>query len=188
MKNSRDLVVGSCVVGVFATLAKAEHALLSLRRAGFQQNQISLVSWHPKNSLVPIDKLKVGDDPATDSAICAGLGGVLGMLGGTVVAEVTGLGTFFLIGPIAALFAGALVGSLVGALAGLNVRHNHIRYYEDCLKQGNVLVIAHGNPDELNVADRVLAENDIVVVHRHTDPPGSRTPPPDQRGKSADER
>lgn len=69
MRDAREIVVGACVVGVFATLERAEQAVHRLRHAGFLQNQISLVAWHPKDSLAPIEKLKVGNDPAIESAI-----------------------------------------------------------------------------------------------------------------------
>jgi hypothetical protein len=179
MKDPRAVVADACVVGVFGTLNGAEQVVHTLHHAGFPQNQVSLVLWHPKENFESLEKLKVGNEPANDSATSAGLGGVLGFLGGIVVSEVTGLGTMFLIGPIGALFAGAAVGSLVGAIAGLGVRHTHIKHYEECVKEGKVLVIAHGNADELDDADRIFRESQSGEVHRHAQsvPTNSKTSP-----------
>ena len=169
----------ACVVGVFDTLEEAEESVHALRHAGFPQSQISLVVRHPNDSPGLLEKLKVGDEPVTESAIGAGLGGVLGFLCGIVLAEITGVGTVFLLGPLAALLAGVAVGTLVGAMEGLGIRHQQIGYYERCVKQGKVLVIAHGDAWELDKAYRIFQQAKPAELHRHAEivPPPPKRPP-----------
>ncbi|HEX4144116.1 MAG TPA: DUF1269 domain-containing protein [Pirellulales bacterium] len=154
---------------MFDIQKEAEAAVHALRHAGFPQSQISLVVRHPGDSPELLEKLRVGDEPVEDSAIGAGLGGVLGFLCGIVLAEITGVGTVFLLGPLAALFVGAAVGTLLGAMAGLGVRHEHIGYYEQCVKEGKVLVIAHGDDWDLDNAYRIFHETTSAELHRHAD-------------------
>jgi hypothetical protein len=61
----------------------------------------------------------------------------------------------------------AATAAFLGSLAGWGVHHEHIRHYEQLIKDGNVLVIAHGNPLELSQADRILRETNAAEVHVH---------------------
>ena len=69
-------------------------------------------------------------------------------------------------GALAGMFT-AVTGAFLGSLAGWGVHHEHIRHYEQLVKDGKVLVIAHGDPLELAEADRILKGTDAAEVHVH---------------------
>jgi hypothetical protein len=71
------------------------------------------------------------------------------------------------------------VGTFVGAREGLGIRHEHIGYYERCLKEGKVLVIAHGDAWELDKAYRIFQLTKPLELHRHAEivPPSPKRPP-----------
>jgi len=169
-----ERMLSACVVAVYGSIEKAEEAMRMLHLADFPRSQVSLVISRLKSDPELLAELKMGDDSLRDGAVCAGLGGVLGYFGGIAVSLVAGVGTVFLAGPIGGLFAGAAVGSFLGAMAGIGVRDEHIGHYEKCVKDGKVLLIAHGNPPELNKAHRVLEESDAAEVHLHR---GDAKPP-----------
>lgn len=79
----------------------------------------------------------------------------------------TGLGIVFLIGPIGGGFVGAVTGGFVGALSGWGVHKSHLAHYERCLNDGQVIVIAEGDPLEVAHADRILQETDNKGLHIH---------------------
>jgi hypothetical protein len=156
-----------CVVGVYESLPKAEVAVHVLRRADFPAAQISLVTATSDLNPELLQEIKMGDDSVRDAAIGAGLGGVLGVVAGLGAMMVSGLGLVFLVGPIGGGLFGSVVGGYLGSFAGWGVHAEHIRHYERCVRDGNVLVIAHGTPLELDRAERILRETDVNEVHLH---------------------
>ena len=158
-----------CIVGAYDSLKQAEQAVRILHRAGFPTPQISLVASSAQETPGLKEEFKMGDDSVRDAAIGAGLGGVLGMLTGFGAMAVAGAGiVVFLAGPVGIAALGTVVGAFLGGIAGWGVREEHIRHYEQCVKDGKVLVIANGNPLELVHAERILKETDVAEVHVHS--------------------
>lgn len=158
-----------CIVGEYDSLGKAEQAVRILYRGDFPAAQISLVASGLEGTPALVEDCKLGDDSLRDLAIGAGLGGVMGLIAGIGFAAMPGLGFVFLIGPIAADIGltGAMVGAFLGSLVGWGVHEDRIRHYEQCIKDGRVLVIVNGNPLEIVRAERILKETDVVDVHLH---------------------
>lgn len=156
-----------CVVGVFENVESADEALRTLGRSELPTEQLSLVSLAQMERPEILEELKIGDDSLHDAAVGAGLGGAIGLLGGTAIAFATGpLSALFIVGPLAGMFSAA-TGAFLGSLAGWGVHQDHIRHYEHLVEQGKVLVIVHGDPVALARADRMLNETDAVEVHVH---------------------
>jgi hypothetical protein len=156
-----------CVVAVYGSLKKAEQAVHILRRADFPTNQISLVAAESEPTPELVEQLKMGDDSIRDAAIGAGLGGAMGAVAGIGAMLVSGLGVVFLVGPIGGAVFGATVGAFLGSFAGWGVHKEGIRHYEECISNGKVLVIAHGNPLEMDNAERILRETNAAEVNLH---------------------
>jgi hypothetical protein len=142
------------VVGVFDTKEQAQHAIEEVRRAGFKDNQISLVMHHGAKGDIEITDLDAakaayvtGDSKARKGA---GLGAVAGGLGlgalALTVGLIPGVGPVLSLGVLAPAFfgvgaaVGAVGGGIVGALIGLDFPEEEARYYEKELKAGHVLV------------------------------------------------
>ena len=116
IRKESGRVHDECVVGVYNSLAKAEQAVHDLRRIDCPASQISVV-MSQGGDVASIEHLRLADDSeARAAALDAGLGGLLGYLGGVVVALVFGVGTVFLVGPIGGLYAGATMGLLLCSL------------------------------------------------------------------------
>jgi hypothetical protein len=62
---------------------------------------------------------------------------------------------------------GGATGAFLGGLGGWGVHHHQISHYENQIRQGKVLVIAHGDPLQLVAADRMLKETEAAEVHVH---------------------
>lgn len=159
----------SAVVGVFDTRAQAHQAVEELRRAGFSDNQITMVMHHRNDGTVEITDLDAakaahvtGENKASEGAA---VGAIAGGLGGGAVA--LALGMIPGVGPVlswgtamaATMFgigaaAGGTTGGIVGALIGMDIPEDEARYYEKELKAGRVLVGVHS--DRLDQAEAIL--------------------------------
>jgi len=92
------------------------------------------------------------------------MGGFFGLLMGAAFLWVPGIGPLMVAGPFAAALlggvegaiAGAAGGGLLGALIGWGVSKQHILKYEEHLKSGDYLVIAHGSQEEVEKARTIL--------------------------------
>jgi hypothetical protein len=133
------------VVGSFQENWQAEAALDELRRAGFRDEQISLVAPMPDRSGEPAED---GNDTkweagAATGAVAGGtaagligLAGVTGLIPGVGHAIAGGV----LLGVLASAATGAAAGSLLGALIGLGIPEEDARALEREVQGGRVLV------------------------------------------------
>jgi uncharacterized membrane protein len=156
-----------CVVGVYDTLEKAEQAVWILKRGDFPISQVSLIAHGSLDNLEAAERLAMEDDSVYDAALGAGLGGVLGVLVGIGAIVVSEIGAVFLAGPIAGGLTAGIVGAFLGGMAGWGVHEQHIRRYEQAIKEGKVLVMAGGSPLQLRDAEKILKETDALEVHLH---------------------
>jgi hypothetical protein len=172
-----------CVVAVYKDTLKAKAAIDKLIASGFPQKNVSLVTATLKNEPVEVKRaLELGDNSEKDAAIGAGIGGVIGLLGGGTVVTLAGTGVF-IAGPLG-LAAGAVVGGLIGAIRGWSVHTDHIPKYEQKLKAGHVLVLAHGSdPVALAAAEKTLYATQPVEVKLHAAVDDADDPRVDDLGK-----
>jgi outer membrane lipoprotein SlyB len=154
-----------CVVAVYKDVAQAKAAIDTLIASGFPQTNISLVTASLKNEPAAVKRaLELGDNAEKDAAIGAGIGGVIGLLGGATVVSMAGAGVV-IAGPLGAL-TGVVVGGLIGAIRGWSVHSDHIPKYEEKIKSGQVLVIAHGNdPAKVAAAEKTLHTTRPAEIH-----------------------
>ena len=173
----------STVVGVFADRAQAHQALEELRRAGFHDNQITLVTHRNEGvEVTDVDaqkaaqvsgESKVGEGAAAGVAAGAVVGALLGLIPG--VGPVLSIGT--LAGVIFGVVAGGAGGGLVGALIGQDFPEEEARFYERELKAGRALVGVKAN-DRFAEAASILTRcgaYDASSPHAHAHAPLATT-------------
>ncbi|HEY2759766.1 MAG TPA: hypothetical protein VGI75_03465 [Pirellulales bacterium] len=157
-----------CVVAVYDDVAGAKAAIGELIADGFAKEHISLVTGSLKGEPAAVRRaLELGDETEKDAAIGAGIGGLVGLLGGATVVSMAGAGVV-IAGPWGAL-TGAVVGGGVGAIRGWSVHKDHIPGYEEQIKAGKVLVLFHtSDPRQLAAADKVLRATSPHHVRMHS--------------------
>lgn len=150
------------VAGVFRFHEKARDAAVALRRGGFSQNQVNLLS--PVSSEEEIHSVPTTDteQPGLGGAFGGVLGGALGVAGGlelgmAATALIPGVGPVLALGLAGAALLGA-GGAVAGATLGQaaedksteGVPSDEVFFYEDALRQGRsvVLVLAGDDPEE----------------------------------------
>jgi hypothetical protein len=155
-----------CVVAVYDTISQAKDAAHSLKKSGLPSDMVSLATKTLKPEEAVREAIEFGDETEKDTAIGAGAGVLVGLLSAAAVSSITGVGAFLLAGPIV---AAGIVGGLLGATAGWGVHKDHIARYEEKLKEGKVLVIAHGDPLRVAEAERVLQDTSPSELHLHAE-------------------
>jgi hypothetical protein len=146
------------VVATYVTVHDANNAIEALHRAGFSNDEISLlVTDVAKKKHFAIEQ---GTKAAEGASIGSAIGGAIGALaaGLTVAAGLIlpGLGAL-VAGPLIAALAGAGVGGVRGGLVGAGFSETEAKLIEDELKDGNIVIgVLHDDADRVRLARTVL--------------------------------
>jgi uncharacterized membrane protein len=162
-----EVVPNECVVGVYKTLGQAEAALAALDREGLPPTNVSLIVFSPQEDVRAARAVQHGDKTTKSVVAGASAGGLLGLLVGATLLTIPGIGPILVAGAMAAGLTGVVVGGVLGCMAGWGVHEDHIRQYEEKVKEGNVLVIAHGDPRLVADAERVMQGTEAVEIELH---------------------
>lgn len=166
-----------CAVAVFDTFESAQEAIHLLDQHEYPADQVSLVANSVKQEVPSTIAMQYGDESRRDAAIGAGMGGLLGLLLGTPLLAIPGIGLMLIAGPLAAGLTGAIVGGFLGSLAGWGVHQDHVAEYEEAVRKGKFLVVAHGDPLQVDSAKYWLEKTDSRSVTLHAQTSGDQVSP-----------
>ena len=156
-----------CVIGVYASSAGAEEAAHVLHGHGWSEEQMSLITRGHENDLSAVGALRHSDSTEKSAVIGGAAGAAVGFLAGSSLFIIPGLGPIVFAGAMASGFTGGLVGGLLGAMSGWGIKGDHVRKYEDALKEGKAILILTGEPEQLaeGRAELLASSAEKVVVH-----------------------
>ncbi len=111
--------------------------------------------------------LQFGDDDymERDTVVGAGVGGLVGLFAAA--------GLFALVNGQADVpfklmaMAPVIVGTCLGAIVGWGVHSNQLSWYEQKVKAGKTLLLAHGGPSDVARSAQVLQDTRPVELHVH---------------------
>ena len=159
------------VVAVYHTHTDAEAAIKELQQSGFNMKNLSIVGkeYHTEEHVVGY--YNAGDRMKYWGGNGAFWGGFWGLLFGSAFFYVPGIGPLLMAGPIVASIVATLesavaIGGLSALGAGLyslGIPKDTVLKYETAIKSNKFLVIAHGTPDELAKAKRVMHSGELVA-------------------------
>ncbi|TAK60588.1 hypothetical protein [Methylobacter sp.] len=142
---------------------QAEHIVDQLKKAGFSNNDISVLFPDKSTSkdFAHEKHTKAPEGATIGGTTGLGVGAVLGWLAGIGSLAIPGVGPFIAAGPIMGALSGAAVGaaagSLTGALVGLGIPEYEAKRYEGKIRGGNVLISVHTeSSEELSKAEDIL--------------------------------
>ena len=149
------------VIATFADRNSAERAISDLRNKGYERD-ISLLAKDEKAGKGDANKYNTnftGGDPVMDGASTGGaVGGLLGLAVGAGALAIPGIGPLVAAGPIAGLLSGAATGVIAGGLADYGIPAERGRFYEDRIKQGDILVAVRCDEKKAEEASKVLSQ------------------------------
>jgi hypothetical protein len=165
----------SSVVGIYTSVDDAEAAVRRLGGEGFPIQQVSILAQN-FGSEKQIHGYVTACDVAKSSAQTgAWVGGLFGLLAGAAFLWVPGVGPLVVAGSLTAALLGSIEGAVAGAattgvlgwLFSLGISKEHILKYEESVKAGKYLVIAHGSAADVTRARQVLAGTKPAELNVH---------------------
>ena len=161
-------------VAVFATHDQAELAIRSLSKSGFELKNLSIIGQNYQSEEHPVGFVNTGDRIWSWGSLGAFWGAIWGMLFGSALMFLPGIGHVMVAGYIVGALQGAFVGGgfgvIGGALASLGVPNESVVQYESELKAGSFLVLAHGSEQETLRAKELLAKMPATRVDSFSTP------------------
>jgi len=142
------------VFGIYPSATHAERAVDTLLRAGFSNEDISVLMPDDESTREFAHKKDTKAPEGTTTGVTTGgvIGGTLGVLAGIGAIAIPGVGPFIAAGPImgglAGLGVGGAVGGLIGALVGMGIPEYEAKRYEGRVKNGGVLLSVHCDTSE----------------------------------------
>jgi hypothetical protein len=168
MKDTKE-----SVVGIVHTRFEAENLVSSLKQSGFIDNDISVLFPDKEGTkdFAHDNSTKAPEGAVTGASTGGVVGGTLGLLAGIGALAVPGVGPLIAAGPIMAALSGVAVGAtlggITGALVGLGIPEYEAKMYEGKIRDGNILIAAHGfSGDELKRAEDLFKKNAASDIHR----------------------
>jgi len=164
------------VVAIYSTVEAAEAAVKELIEKGFPAKQLSILAQDLTSEEKVHGFVTAGDVAKSGAVTGAWVGGIFGLLVGAGFFWVPAVGPILVIGSLASILLGGIEGALaggvgggvLGALAGWGVSRAHILKYEEKLKGGKYLVIAHGSDEDVNRAKGLLEETKPEELDVHS--------------------
>jgi len=165
----------NAVVGVYNTHTEAEAAVKELQHSGFDMQKLSIVGkdYHTEEHVVGF--YNAGDRMKFWGKQGAFWGGFWGLLFGSALFLIPGIGPVVVFGPLVSWIVGALEGAvMVGGMSALGaglysigIPKDSVMEYETALKAAKFLVIAHGTATEMATAKSVLETTGAAQVAAH---------------------
>ena len=166
----------NAVVGIFNSHTEAETSIKELQKAGFDMKKLSIVGkdYHTEEHVVGY--YNAGDRMKVWGKLGAFWGGLWGLLFGSALFVIPGIGPLIVFGPLVGWIVGALEGAVVvggisalaAALFSIGMPHDSIVKYETALKSDKFLVIAHGTADEVAKAKSILETAGAAQIDVHS--------------------
>ncbi len=165
------------VVAVFTSHENAEAAIRELQKDGFDMKKLSIVGqdYHTEEHVVGY--YTTGDRMLSWGKLGAFWGGFWGLLFGSAFFWVPGVGPLVVAGPLVMWIVGALEGAaLTGGLTALGaglysigIPNKSVLQYETEVKNGKLLLVAHGTPAEVERARDILHQTRAQTTTVHAE-------------------
>jgi uncharacterized membrane protein len=163
------------VVAIYDTHESAELAVKSLQEAGIDMKTLSIAAKDQHTDEHVVGYYNAGDRMKYWGKVGAFWGGFWGLLFGSALFAIPGIGPVLVAGPLVAWIVAGLegaavvggIGAIGGGLASIGIPKDSILQYELALKTDKFLLIVHGSPDEVDKAKDIIdaGKHSIYTVH-----------------------
>lgn len=154
------------VLATYSNHSAAEIAIKNLNDAGFDMSKITVIGMDYHTEERPIGFVNAGERMTFWGAAGAFWGSIWGMLIGSAMLFVPGVGHIVVGGWLASTFAGLLEGAVIGAgtgvlggaLASIGIPRDSVLAFEEDICAGKFVVAVQVTPSEAQLANDVLAD------------------------------
>ena len=165
----------NAAIAIYNTHIEAEAAIKELQKSGIDMKKLSILGkdYHAEENVVGY--YNAGDRMKFWGKLGAFWGGLWGLLFGSALFFIPGIGHIVALGPVGGMIVGALenaviVGGLSALGAGLysiGIPKDSVVKYETAVKADKFLVIVHGTEDEVTKAKEIIKTTDPVESEAH---------------------
>jgi hypothetical protein len=169
------IINNNAVVAIYKSHTEAETAVKELQQSGFDMKKLSIVGrdYHTDENVVGY--YNTGDRMKYWGKLGAFWGGFWGLLFGSALFVIPGIGPLLMAGPIVGWIIAGLEGAVVmGGLSALGaglysigIPKDSILKYETAVKSGKYVVIAHGSLTEIDQAKQIISSTNPEALHAH---------------------
>lgn len=166
------------VVAVYDTHEQAEHAIKLLQEAGIDMKTLSIAAKDTHTDEHVVGYYNTGDRMKYWGKIGAYWGGFWGLLFGSAMFAIPGLGPLLVAGPLVAWIVAGLEGAVViggvsalgAGLVSIGIPKDSVVEYETAIKSDKFVLIVHGSFDEVKQAEEVIesSRHKAYTVHGET--------------------
>ena len=163
------------VVAIFESHSQAEDAIRELQKDGFDMKKLSIVGKDYHTDEHVVGYYNTGDRMMYWGKLGAFWGGLWGMLFGSAFFFIPGIGPLVVAGPLVMWIVGALeeaalfggLSALGAALFSIGIPKNSVVQDETEVKNGKLLLVANGTPEEVEHAKDILhqTQSQTTTVH-----------------------
>jgi hypothetical protein len=169
------------VVAIFETHNQAEDAVRELQKDGFDMKKLSIVGKDYHTEEHPVGYYNAGDRMlywGKQGAFWGGFwGGMWAILFGSAYFLIPGIGPLLVAGPLVVWIVGVLEGAAIvggisalgAALASIGIPKNSVVQYETEVKNGKILLVAHGTAEEVERAKDLLDQSQAKTTTLHAE-------------------
>ena len=166
------------IVAIFESHNQAEDAIRELQKDGFDMKKLSIVGKDYHTDEHVVGYYNTGDRMMYWGKLGAFWGGIWGLLFGSAFFLVPGIGPLVVAGPLVdvdrrrvegAVMTGGLT-ALGAGLYSIGIPKNSILKYETEVKNGRLLLVAHGTADEVQRARDLLHQTGVKTTTIHAEP------------------
>lgn len=163
------------VVAIYTSHTAAEAAVKELEQCGFDMKTLSIVGRDYHTDEHVIGYYNIGDRMKAWGKTGAFWGGMWGLLFGSAVFIIPGVGPLLVGGPLVGWILGVLEGAIVvGGLSAIGaglysqgIPKDSILQYEKALKTGKFILVAHGTPEATIRAKEILHLTKPEAMEHH---------------------
>jgi hypothetical protein len=155
----------NAVVATYKSHIEAESAVKELQSSGFDMKQLSIIGRDPQIDQHVVGYYNTGDRMKYWGGLGAFWGWIWGLLFGSALFFIPGVGPLVAAGPVVVWIVSALEGAVVvGGVSALGagllsqgIPKNSVLKYETEIKEGKFVLIAHGTTQEVARAREIIS-------------------------------
>ena len=166
------------VVAIYDTHEQAEHAVKELQESGVDMKSLSIAAKDMHTDEQVVGYYNTGDRMKHWGKVGAFWGGFWGLLFGSALFAIPGIGPILVAGPLVAWIVAGLEGAAVvggvsalgAGLVSIGIPKDSVIKYETALKTDKFLLIVHGTTDAVAKAKDIIGGTNHIsyAVHGET--------------------
>jgi hypothetical protein len=173
-----DMSTMNSIVAVYNTHGQAEAAIKELQEAGVDMKSLSIAAKDTHTDEHVVGYYNAGDRMKYWGKLGAFWGGFWGLLFGSAMFAIPGIGPILVAGPLVAWIIAGLEGAVVvggvsaigAALVSIGIPKDSVLEYDTALKTDKFLLIVHGSPEQVDHAKAIIdgTQHSSYTVHGET--------------------